>query len=387
MMSKLEELIAELCPDGVEYYKIGQICYVEKGKTPIQKAEPGEYPLVTTAEGRLSCNTYQFDCEAVCIPLISSRGHGVASLNKLYYQSGKFALGNILCAVMPLDSDKVDAKFLCIYLNHKKDVLLVPLMRGGANVSLTTDSLKNVKVPLPPLEIQREIVHILDEFTLYQNELAAELAARKKQYEYYKRQLLCFEDNAVKRMKLGDIGRVAMCKRILKQDTNKDSGVPFFKIGTFGKTADAYITEEKFNEFKAKYSFPKKGDILISAAGTIGRTVIYDGIPAYFQDSNIVWLEHDESVVLNKYLYYQYSLSPWAVQTGGTIARLYNDNIAKAEIPVPPLAEQQRIVDILDRFDKLCNDISEGLPAEIELRRKQYEYYRDKLLTFKMKEA
>lgn len=184
-------------------------------------------------------------------------------------------------------------------------------------------------------------------------------------------------------MKLGDIGSICMCKRILKSETNQNGGIPFYKIGTFGKQADAYISNEKFIEYKNRYKFPKKGDILISAAGTIGRTVVYDGKPAYFQDSNIVWIDNDETRVLNTFLNYWYSTSPWVASAGGTISRLYNDNIAKAPIPVPSLEVQQRIVDILDRFDTLCNDISSGLPAEIEMRQKQYEYYRDKLLTFK----
>ena len=174
-----------------------------------------------------------------------------------------------------------------------------------------------------------------------------------------------------------------MCKRIMKSETSSSGDVPFFKIGTFGKEPDAYITQEKFEEYRSTFSFPKKGDILISAAGTIGRTVIYDGEPAYYQDSNIVWLDNDESLVLNKYLYYYYQLQPWAVSTGGTIARLYNDNISKAQVSIPSLEEQAHIVTILDRFDALCNDLTSGLPAEIAARQKQYEYYRDKLLTFK----
>ena len=169
----------------------------------------------------------------------------------------------------------------------------------------------------------------------------------------------------------------------MKEQTSQSGDVPFFKIGTFGGTADAYISQTLFEEYKAKYSYPHKGDVLISAAGTIGRTVVFDGEPAYFQDSNIVWLQHDESIVLNTYLKYCYALKPWAVSTGGTIARLYNDNILNAVIPIPPLAEQNRIVSILDRFDALTNDLTAGLPAEIEKRRQQYEYYRDKLLTFK----
>lgn len=173
-----------------------------------------------------------------------------------------------------------------------------------------------------------------------------------------------------------------MCKRIMKSETSPDGDIPFYKIGTFGGEPNAYISKETFEKYKSMYSFPKKGDILISAAGTIGRTVVYDGEPAYYQDSNIVWIDNDETKVINRYLYYVYQLSPWQISTGGTIARLYNDNIANAKINIPSIKEQEQIVSILDRFDKLCNDISEGLPAEIEARRKQYEYYRDKLLSF-----
>ena len=174
-----------------------------------------------------------------------------------------------------------------------------------------------------------------------------------------------------------------MCKRIMKSETSSTGDVPFFKIGTFGGEPNAYITKDTFEKYKKEYSYPKKGDILISAAGTIGRTVVFDGKPAYFQDSNIVWIDNDESLVLNSYLYYYYQLQPWKASTGGTIARLYNDNIRDALISVPSLAEQKRIVGILDRFDTLCNDLTSGLPAEIEARQKQYEYYRDKLLNFK----
>lgn len=183
-------------------------------------------------------------------------------------------------------------------------------------------------------------------------------------------------------IELGSIGKISMCKRIMKAETSTDSDVPFFKIGTFGGNPNAYFSQETFERYRKEYPYPNKGDILVSAAGTIGRTVVFDGKPAYSQDSNIVWIANDERMVLNSYLYYVYQLQPWQVSTGGTIARLYNDNIAKAKIPIPSLAEQARIVAILDRFDTLCNDLTSGLPAEIAARQKQYEYYRDKLLTF-----
>lgn len=123
--------------------------------------------------------------------------------------------------------------------------------------------------------------------------------------------------------------------------------------------------------------------MLVSAAGTIGRVVVYDGKPAYYQDSNIVWIVNDEKIVLNSYLRYCYSLQPLSVSNGGTIARLYNENLENAIISVPPLSKQERIVKILDNFDKMINDLSAGLPAEIDARQKQYEHYRDKFLKFK----
>ncbi|MDO4216223.1 MAG: restriction endonuclease subunit S [Bacteroidales bacterium] len=178
--------------------------------------------------------------------------------------------------------------------------------------------------------------------------------------------------------KLRDIGKVCMCKRIMKEQTSSSGDVPFYKIGTFGGNADAFISQDLFDTYKGKYSYPQKGDVLISAAGTIGRTIVFDGEPAYFQDSNIVWLKHDGSKVLNSYLRYCYSLNPWAVSTGGTVARLYNDNILNAIIPLPPLPIQQEIVRILDTF----TEAQANLEQELELRKKQYEYYRNQLLTF-----
>lgn len=181
---------------------------------------------------------------------------------------------------------------------------------------------------------------------------------------------------------LADIGDVCMCKRIFKEETDSVGDVPFYKIGTFGKEPDAFISQKLFDEYKEKYSFPKVGDILISAAGTIGRTVIYNGEPAYFQDSNIVWIDNNESKLLNKFLYYFYSLQPWAVSTGGTISRLYNDNIRKTVVPLPPLPVQCEIVRILDNFTELTTKLTAELAAELTARKKQYEYYRDELITF-----
>ena len=309
------------------------------------------------------------------------------------------------------------------YVSHAlqaygEDIRRKTKKQGGTVDSLDFQKVLDYQIPVPSLEIQNRIVNVLDNFEKICSDLniglPAEIEARQKQYEYYRDKLLTFAETGntilsraeqsraeqsraeqsralikllqyvfgYARISLGDIGSICMCKRILKSQTNTVSGVPFYKIGTFGKEADAYISQETFNEYRSKYNFPKKGDVLISAAGTIGRTGVYDGKPAYFQDSNIVWIDNDESIVLNSYLRYCYELKPWKASEGGTIPRLYNDNIAKAVIAVPSIEEQKRVVSILDRFDAIRNDLTGGLPAEIEARRKQYEYYRDKLLNF-----
>ncbi len=153
--------------------------------------------------------------------------------------------------------------------------------------------------------------------------------------------------------KLGEIGKVKMCKRIFKDQTNKDSnGIPFYKIGTFGGIPNAFISKELYNEYKNKYPYPKKGDVLISAAGTIGRLVAFDGTPSYFQDSNIIWIENDENIALNKYLYHLYSNVKWKTTEGGIVSRLYNADVESLELPIPPLKEQEKIAEILLSCDK-----------------------------------
>ncbi|WQX86843.1 restriction endonuclease subunit S [Helicobacter pylori] len=152
------------------------------------------------------------------------------------------------------------------------------------------------------------------------------------------------------RVRLGDIGKPCMCKRVMKHQTTRYGEIPFYKIGTFGNTADAFISKKLFLEYKTKYSFPKKGDILISASGTIGRAVIYDGKPAYFQDSNIVWIDNDETLVKNDFLFYAYSHVKWNTEHT-TILRLYNDNFRNTLIPLPPLNEQIAIANILSGLD------------------------------------
>lgn len=177
--------------------KIESLFNISKGKTPIQKSIPGEYPLVVTTSERKSSNDYQFDSKAVCIPLVSSRGHGIASLNHVYYQEGKFALGNILCALESKNEDIISAKYLYYYFESTKNYTLVPLMKGGANVSLHMNDILSINIKYPSLEKQNTIIQKLDALIEYDSILSREIELRRKQYEYYRNKLLSFEELSV----------------------------------------------------------------------------------------------------------------------------------------------------------------------------------------------
>lgn len=153
--------------------------------------------------------------------------------------------------------------------------------------------------------------------------------------------------------RLGEVGEPLMCKRVLKCQTTDSGDIPFYKIGTFGKIADTYISRTLFELFRKQYSYPKKGDILLSAAGTIGRTVVFDGEDAYFQDSNIVWVDNDESIVRNDYLHWYYKVINWQTEDGGIVSRLYNNNLRNSCIAIPPLPEQKAIAEALSDVDGL----------------------------------
>ena len=155
--------------------------------------------------------------------------------------------------------------------------------------------------------------------------------------------------------KLGDVGKVCMCKRIFANQTSNTGEVPFFKIGTFGKEADAYISKGLYEDYKQRFSYPQKGDVLISAAGTLGRTIVFEGKDAYFQDSNIVWLDTDKELLCNEYLYHYYKVIKWGASEGSTIARLYNGIICNTHIALPDVEEQKQIATVLSELDELMS--------------------------------
>ncbi len=385
-MSRLEKLIKEYCPDGVEFRKIKDVYRRLKG-TPItagkmKEIENPDGDIRVFAGGKTVINAFEEDipnANITRVPAVLVQSRGV--IDAVYYDK-PFTFKNEMWAYTT--DEQVSVKYLYYVLKNNLEYFRTAASGMGSLPQISLPVTEEFKIPVPPLEVQREIVRILDNFTELTAELTAELEARKKQYEYYRDMLLQFDVNGgvARRVKLGEIGKVSMCKRILKEETSPEGEIPFYKIGTFGKEPDAFISRELFERYRSLYPYPKKGDVLISAAGTIGRTVVFDGEPAYFQDSNIVWVANDETQVLNSFLYHWYQTNPWRVSTGGTIARLYNDNIASAMVPVLPIATQKKIVDTLDNFEAICSDLNIGLPAEIKARQKQYEYYRDMLLTF-----
>ncbi|EGT3688638.1 restriction endonuclease subunit S [Clostridioides difficile] len=171
-----------------------------------------------------------------------------------------------------------------------------------------------------------------------------------------------------KSLKLKDIGYIQMCRRIFQEQTKKGGQIPFYKIGTFGGTADAYISRELFEQYRSMYPYPVKGDVLLSAAGTIGKTVIFDGRESYFQDSNIVWLKVDENEIDHRFLYYFYESFPWKALEGTTIGRLYNNIILNTNIHLPTLPEQQVIASVLSDFDEHLENLSKLIEKKKAIR-------------------
>jgi len=370
-VSRIDDLIRDLCPNGVEYKPLGELLNYE---------QPGPY-LVSSKEYNLSYPTPVLTAGATFVLGHTNEKHGIYSASQ---DSPAIIFDDFTTASkwvdFPFKAKSSAMKILTSSSDNPIDLRYTYYVLDALNYPPSTHSrhwisiFSKMQIPFPPRKVREYIVSTLNRFKALEAELEAELDVRKQQYSHYLNHF--FTSNASTHMRtLRDVGPVRMCKRIMKNQTSRQGDVPFYKIRTFGGTADAYISRELYNEYKEQHHFPKPGSILISAAGTIGRAVPYDGKDAYFQDSNIVWIENDETLVLNSYLFYFYKVANWKTNDG-TIKRLYNDRLLNTAIPVPSLSKQRRIVDCLDKFDTLVNDLTSGLPAEIEVRRKQSEYYR-----------
>ena len=258
-----------------------------------------------------------------------------------------------------------DLTFLCHLLGTPQMIIQYKSLAAGSTVNnLNKELVGNTVVTIPTIKEQRVLGQYLETLdnliTLHQRKYDKLTNVKKSMLEKM------FPQNgsnvpeirfkgfteAWEQRKLGEIGSVSMCRRIFKEQTSENGEIPFYKIGTFGGEADAFISRELFEEYKAKYQYPKKGDILISASGSIGRTVVFTGKNEYFQDSNIVWLNHDKHLD-NSFLKCFYSIVKWAGIEGSTIKRLYNDNILNTAITLPSVEEQQKIGAYFENLDNL----------------------------------
>lgn len=275
--------------------------------------------------------------------------------------------GIISPAYHTFHSDVADSRFYYPYFRSHEFIKykLVPHVYGIRDGrSIDVAGMKTIEIPYTSMEEQRKIGDYLDSLdhliTLHQRK--CDETKKLKKYMLQK----MFPQNGSKvpeirfkgftdeweQRKFGELGSVAMCKRIFKEQTSPVGDIPFYKIGTFGAEPDAFISRELFEEYKEKFQYPKIGDMLISASGTIGRTVEYDGEEAYFQDSNIVWFKHDERVD-NSFLKCIYGIIKWSGIEGSTIKRLYNDNFLKTEFYMPSVAEQEKVGEYFANLDHI----------------------------------
>lgn len=362
-MNSTDQLIDELCLEGVTFVEIGDIAEIKAGqsisKIFIQQNQ-GDYPVVNSGKEPLGfINTYNTENNEIGI---TSRGAGVGFVS---WTEGKYYRGNLNYGLEIHDHKALSNRFLYhVLLASKNDIDSLCVFSGIP--ALNASQLKRLKIPLPPLLIQEEIAQILDNFTLLTAELTAELTARQLQYEYYRDKLLTF-DGDINWVKLEDI---AVIKNGSTYKYFNEGTIPVYGTGGIMTYVDTFAYD--------------KPTVLIPRKGSIDK-LYYVDVPFWNVDT-IFYTEINDELVEPKFLYYFLQTERLEnLNIAGGVPSLTQTMLKLVKIPLPPLAEQARIVSILDKFDALVNDLSSGIPAEIEARQKQYEYYRDRLLTFKEK--
>ena len=394
-MSKLDKLICELCPNGVEYRALGDVCKLITGATPSKKLSSywndgtipwmssGEVSLkrVWSTEAKITQLAYDKTSTTLVPPhsiVIALAGQG-KTRGKVAITEIELCTNQSLCSIVC--SNELDYKFLYYYLDGKYEELRSISNGDGSRGGLSLKILSPYKIPVPPLDVQREIVRILDNFTELTAELTAELIARKKQYEYYRDKLLAldvFKGRAskcnVRTFRIDELCNISRGKVISKDYIKEHPGhYPVYSSQTENDGVLGCISEYAYDgEF-----------ITWTTDGANAETVFFRN--GKFSITNVCGLLSPKNGDLNlRYLYYVLSKDARQyVNKGMGNAKLMSNVMGGIKIAVPPLSIQNRIANVLDNFDAICSDLNMGLPAEIEARQKQYEYYRDKLLTFK----
>lgn len=388
-MSKLQELIRELCPDGVEYKKLGDCIEIYTGIQFNKRdmSEVGTYPVLNGGMNP-SGFTEKYNEEKDTITV----SQGGASAGYVNWMDCKFWAG-AHCFVVKPNNDVLNNRYLYFLLKNSEQILM--RAKHGAGIpGLNRDKVKNLIMPVPPLEIQEEIVRILDRFAEYAAELQAELQARKEQYEYYRNKLLTFTKiggaQSVTWMKMSEIGTFIRGKRFVRTDIIND-GIPCIHYGDIYTYYGLYATQSKGrlrNELASKMRYAQKNDVVIVAAGEnkedigIGLAWIGDE-PAAVHDACFIFRSDLYPQYVSHYLrsdYYHKQIVKYVSE--GKICSISAKGLGNAIIPIPPYEEQVRIATLLNKFDTLVGNLTEGLPAEIAAVQEQYEYYRNKLLSF-----
>ena len=394
-MNKLICLIQELCPNGVEYLPLEKCCTIlDNKRKPVTKAarEAGEYPYYGANGIQDYVSDYIFNGTFVLVgedgSVITSNGTPVVT-----WATGKIWVNNHAHIISEIDG--VLLRYLFHYLQA---VNVTPLIHGNIP-KLTGGDFRALRIPLPPLAVQQEIVRILDSFTELTAELTekltAELTARRKQYEHYRDELLSVGGD-FKIYPLGEVTEFIRNGYNYKADGDRSKTYKISRIETISTgmiNMERVGSSEQINE---RYLL-QNGDILFSHINSLpylGNVAYYtENLGKLYHGMNLLCFRAKKELVIPKFLYYVLKsnnirklVNRYAKQSCNQYS-LTTSDIKSWTIPLPSLEQQENIVSVLDRFDAICNDLTSGLPAEITARQKQYEYYRDKLLTFKELES
>ena len=367
-MIKLEELIQQYCPDGVEWKALGEATTMKRGTSATKGImQEGNIPVISGGrQPAFYCNVSNRTGEVITIA-----GSGAGAGYVQYWNEPIF-----VCDAFSIQGNETLKTKYVYYVLTSIQEKIYSTKKGGGVPHVHISSIDKFEIPVPPLPVQEEIVRILDNFTELQAELQAELQKRLQQYNYYRDNLLAFERRTdVQRKKLGKMCSVLRGKRLTKSQLSSGGRYKVFHggiepIGRYDECNREANTTMVIN--------------VGASAGTVGFSK-----EMFWSSDGCFCLSHTP-LFSGRYLYYYLQTrEPYLmsrVRRAG-IPTLDGKVLEELIIPVPPVNEQKEIVDILDRFDRLTTDLTAGLPAEIEKRRQQYEYYRDKLLTFKRKEA
>lgn len=409
-MNRIDELIKKLCPNGVEYKKASEIkieSFWLMPSTPTYIADG--VPYITSKNiknGKINFENVNYISEKDYLSISSNRTIkkndllitmiGTIGETAFVEEDIKFYGQNMY--LIRLNEKVINRKFFNYYLTSEKiKNSLVSRKNTSSQGYIKAGSIENLLLPVPPLEIQCEIVHILDDFTLLSAELSAELKARQKQYQYYIDYFYALENKENldgKIYQLDELGELIRGKRFVHADAVSENGIPAIHYGELYTYYGVIATETKSQirkDIPKKLRYAKKGDIVIVGAGE-NNIDIGVGV-AWLGDYEVAvhdacYIFHPSEKVLSKYISFYLRADMYHQQikkyvSEGKICAISAQGIGKSKIYVPSIEEQKRVIKILENFNKLNKDIRSGIPAEIEARQKQYEYYRDKLLTFK----